>query len=232
MSSTKTVTAIAMLVGLAACGNGTTQAADPDAPVRPTDAPAALSDAERARLVFMREEEKLARDVYDALDGNGQPFVNVQTSEQRHMDELLVLLDRYAVPDPAQAAVGRFTDADLQALHDALVTRGGGGALSALEVGCVIEDLDLRDLDVARAESTHADLDQTYDFLALGSRNHLRAFYGRLTAAGGSYTPQYIDQATFDAIVSSPHEQPSGKVGCPHPGGGCGRHGQPGAFAR
>jgi hypothetical protein len=217
----------AILLSLAAaCGNSA-QGVAVDAPTA-GDA-AALTAAERDRLTFLREEEKLARDVYDALDGNGQPFVNIQASEQRHMDAIKALLDTYGLLDPAATtAVGDFTDQALQALHDDLVARGLAGSQAALIVGCTIEDLDLRDLALADDETGRADLEATYAMLALGSRNHLRAFYGRLTAAGGSYTPQYLDRATFDAIVTSPHEQGAGKL---HPPGhaGAGHDGTCGA---
>jgi|JI10StandDraft_1071094.scaffolds.fasta_scaffold07190_2 hypothetical protein len=226
---TITIPTTVMLAMVMACGNGTSQGVDVDAPAAPSDGPAALSAGERATLAFVREEEKLARDVYDALDGNGQPFVNVQASEQRHMDQILVLLERYGLPDPAATtAIGAFVDPALQGLYTQLVGQGQAGASAAYTVGCTIEDLDLRDLDRAIAESTHADLDDTYALLAMGSRNHLRAFYGRLTAAGGSYAPQYIDQATFDAIVSSPHEKPAGGHRCG--GGACPHQGHPNAL--
>ncbi len=48
-----------------------------------------LSQAEIDGLLFTREEEKLARDVYAALDGYGNPFVNIRGSEQSHMDAVL-----------------------------------------------------------------------------------------------------------------------------------------------
>jgi hypothetical protein len=157
----------------------------------------------------MREEEKLARDVYDALDAYGNPFANIQTSEQRHMDRVLVLLDAYGIPDPAAGnGPGEFTNEDLLALYRSLVAQGSPTQLDALLVGCTIEELDIRDIEVAKSAVTHADITATYDALLLGSRNHLRAFHRRLTNLGGSYTPRYIDQATFDAIVSSPRERP------------------------
>ncbi len=167
----------------------------------------ALSAAETARLVFTREEEKLARDTYAALAASGQEFVNIGASEQRHFDAIGGLLTSYQVADPAAGrAAGSFADPTLQALYDALVAQGQPGRAAALGVGCTVEDLDLRDLDRALAETDHADIAQVYSELARGSRNHLRSFYGQITAAGGAYTPQYIDQATFDAIVTSPHE--------------------------
>ncbi len=168
-----------------------------------------LSQAEIDGLLFTREEEKLARDVYAALDGYGNPFVNIRGSEQSHMDAVLSLLTAHGLPDPAAGkGVGEFTNADLQALYTDLVAQGSPAATNGLIVGCTIEDLDIRDIDLAKMDVTHPDIAGTYDTLLLGSRNHLRAFHGRLTALGGSYAPQYIDQATFDAIVSSPKEKP------------------------
>lgn len=198
MLATKITTSLlAVVATVAGCAT--------DTPESPSGGP--LSAPETADLAWMREEEKLARDVYDALDGYGQPFANVQTSEQRHFDAIGGLLDAYGLPDPAAGnGVGVFTDPDLQALHDALVARGAPTALTAFDVGCAIEELDLRDLDVAAAATTHVDIQTVYGELARGSRNHLRVYYGKLVAAGGTYAPVYIDRATFDAIVTSAQE--------------------------
>lgn len=180
----------------------------PSQPTTPDGPAAALSDDEAATLRFVREEEKLARDVYGALADYGQVFANIQASEQRHFDTMGELIVTYGLEDPAAGtAPGEFTNPDLQALYDELVTRGAPDRLAALGVGCAIEELDIRDLDDAIAATTHADIATAYENLMLGSRNHLRAFYGQLTTSGGSYTPIYIDQVTFDAIVSSPKEQ-------------------------
>ena len=104
--------------------------------------------------------------------------------------------------------VGELANPQLQALHDGLVVKGAIGPREALAVGCEIEELDIRDIAMAKEGVEHADILATYDALTLGSRNHLRAFYGQLVAAGGRYSPKYLGQATFDAIVSSPHEKP------------------------
>ena len=85
-----------------------------------------LSDAEQAALVYMREEEKLAHDVYVTLYGIWQlpTFQNIASSEQTHMDSVKLLLDRYGIADVATAEVGKFTDPVLQALFNTLVERG------------------------------------------------------------------------------------------------------------
>lgn len=206
------ITTSMALVSLLGCtGLDGSSAVSPDAAAPSDGRPASLSDAERARLVFLREEEKLARDVYVALDGYGVPFTNIQRSEQRHFDSIGALLTTYELEDPAAGLpAGAFSDPTLQALYRRLVTEGVESQLAALGIGCSIEELDLHDLDVALAATTHADVEAVYDDLSRGSRNHLRAFHGRLTAAGGSYAPVYLDQATFDAIVGSPQEPGGG----------------------
>lgn len=167
-----------------------------------------LSAAEQDGLAFTREEEKLARDVYDALDARDTTFVKIGQSEQTHMDAIGVLLTRYGVADPAAGkGVGEFTNPALQALYDALVARGTPSLQAALTVGVEIEELDIRDIEKARPAVAHTDVLTTYDNLTRGSRNHLRTFYGQLVAAGGSYTPKYLDPAVFQAIVDSPIER-------------------------
>lgn len=166
-----------------------------------------LSAAEREGLAFSREEEKLARDVYAALEDHDPLFAKIGDSEQTHMDAIETLLDRYDVADPAEStAAGDFTAPDLQALHDAFVARGAASRLDALAVGVEIEELDLHDIEALKADATHQDLLKTYDNLARGSRNHLRSFYGEVVSAGGHYTPRHIDHALFEAIVTSPNE--------------------------
>ena len=98
-----------------------------------------LNDTEVASLLFMREEEKLARDVYNTLYSVwGQPtFQNIASSEQTHMDEVKQLLDRYGLTDPALTP-GQFTDPTLQSLYNQLVAQGSASLADALKVGAAI----------------------------------------------------------------------------------------------
>jgi hypothetical protein len=78
--------------------------------------------------------------------------------------------------------------------------------VEALKVGVQIEELDIRDIVAQNAGIDNVDILLVYDNLLRGSRNHLRSYMKTLTQQGGSYTPQYITQAAFDAIVNSPME--------------------------
>lgn len=174
-----------------------------------TITPAALSSEEASSLVFMREEEKLSRDVYAAMFSlwGGNVFQNIGASEQVHMDAVKLLLTRYALPDPAATTLpGQFGNTMLQGLYDALVANGQVSLVAALQAGAEIEDLDIRDLRAIKATIDNADILLVYENLEKGSRNHLRAFNDNLLRQGASYTPKYITQAEYDAIVNSPKE--------------------------
>jgi len=171
-----------------------------------------LSTEETDALVFMREEEKLARDVYQLLYAQwGQKvFSNIAASEQQHMDAVALLLARYSLPDPAAGtAVGVFQDAHVQVLFNTLMAQGQTALIGALTVGATIEDLDIADLQQRIAATDNADIALVFGELMKGSRNHLRAFISQLTRQGVTYTPQYISQAEFDAIVNSATEKGS-----------------------
>ena len=73
------------------------------APV-PSVMAAPLDNGETHHLVFMREEEKLARDVYLTLSWwyDMPVFPNIARSEQQHMNLVALMLDRYDLPDPAE----------------------------------------------------------------------------------------------------------------------------------
>ena len=168
----------------------------------------ALDQAAVARLAWMREEEKLARDVYQALSKMWDLpiFANIADSEQTHTDAIGDLLDRYGIQDPmADDVPGVFEDPTIQALHDDLVDQGSQSLVDALIVGATIEDMDIVDLQLRRTGI--ATIDDVYASLEKGSRNHLRAFIRTLERQGGEYTPSYLTIAEYEAIISSPGER-------------------------
>jgi hypothetical protein len=136
--------------------------------------------AEEAKaLVHMREEEKLARDVYQTLYSqyNVRIFANIARSEQAHFDAIGVLLGRYAIADPSQStATGVFTDPALAALYAELTQKGAVSLADALGVGTIIEKLDIADLENALAATTKTDIKTVYSNLLSGSLAHLEAF--------------------------------------------------------
>ncbi len=169
-----------------------------------------LTTEEAAGILWMREEEKLARDVYLALYDlwGTRIFSNIASSEEKHMQAMATLIERYGLTDPVgDNPVGVFTDPTLQELYDDLIARGSDSLTAALEVGAFIEELDVNDLR-DRATDT-ADIDLVYANLEKGSRNHLRAFTRNLSNRGVVYEPGVLGIEDFEAIVGGETERGS-----------------------
>lgn len=138
-----------------------------------------LTEVEIAHIVYMREEEKMARDVYLALaDAWDCPiFTNISASEQRHMDAVGRLIARHGLTDlVADDTPGVLTNPDLQALYADFVTLGTVSLSDALNAGRQIEEKDIEDLAAALSEATAADVTRVLENLLRGSSNHLSAF--------------------------------------------------------
>ena len=165
-----------------------------------------LSQQEIDGLLYVREEEKLARDVYLALGQlwGLQNFTNIARSEQSHMDSMLVLLEGYGVKDPVgDAPAGKFSDPELQGLYNQLIAQGSQSLSAALKVGAAIEEIDILDLRKWDGLTSNTSLETVYTALENGSKNHLRAFTGNLVRRGGeTYQPKYLSQADYLAIVN------------------------------
>jgi len=148
---------------------------------------AGLNETEKYWLTYMREEEKLARDVYLFLyaQWGTRIFDNIAASEQKHMNAIKTLLDRYGVPDPAAGkGLGEFSDPGLQNLYNVLTEQGSASLVEALKVGVTIEETDIEDLAEAIASTRPKAIRTVYSNLLRGSLNHLKAFVSRLAVLG------------------------------------------------
>jgi hypothetical protein len=166
-----------------------------------------LTVDETSDLIFIREEEKLARDVYLTLYDIWETpvFATIAASEQQHMDAILGLLNTYKIPDPTVGKlVGEFVNDELQNLYDELVAKGAQSALDALMVGGIIEETDIEDIQSAMETTTVRNIDKVYSNLLNGSYNHLRAFASNITAITGQpYVAQVVSQDVVDAILGN-----------------------------
>ena len=173
--------------------------------------PQELSTVERDALIRIREDEKLARDVYTTLGEkwNLPIFDNIARAEQHHMELTALLVTRYEIKDPVvDDATGAFTDPELGALYATLVSKGQESMENALGVGATIEDLDLADLQRMIDASDNQDFQLIANNLAKGSRNHLRAFTKVIGKKGyDAYTAQYLSQEQIDQIIAAEHER-------------------------
>ena len=166
-----------------------------------------LNEEEISGIIFMREEEKLARDVYLHLaDLWGMNiFANIAGSEDAHMGAVLSLIDMGDLEDPSQGMeYGDFLNQELQTLYNELISRGGESLAEALLVGAAIEEIDILDLQKYLAETDNQSIAEVYQNLLNGSINHLNSFvrtYQRQT--GEEYQPQFLTEDAFQELLSA-----------------------------
>ncbi len=162
-----------------------------------------LTQAEADGLAYMREEEKLAHDVYMALGEKWDLpiFDNISRAETQHGAATLSLLEQYGLSDPAAGRpAGEFGDATLQQLYDSLTARGLQSLEDALRVGAEIEEIDILDLQANIEKTDQTTIRAVYENLLRGSENHLQAFSRTLERQSGEeYRPQHVSQEAYGA---------------------------------
>ncbi len=162
-----------------------------------------LTQEIKESLAYMGNEERLAYDIYMTLyeyhDNNGETikqFQNIASkSEIKHIGIVQDLVRKYNidvaslqdVSNPVATKDVAFEDMPrgsydiqvIQNLYDALYDKGIASKQAALEVGCMVEVVDVDDLDkyIAQAEASNAtDIVEGFNILRQGSYNHYWAF--------------------------------------------------------
>ncbi|MEZ5104658.1 MAG: DUF2202 domain-containing protein [Draconibacterium sp.] len=174
-----------------------------------------LTDEDVAGLMEMREEEKLARDVYSYFYetyGNAI-FSNIATSEEAHTSAVLYLINGYGLTDPTPSEVAQFSAQIFTDLYQQLTTAGSASLIEALKTGAFIEEYDINDLQGLLAVTENEDLLMVYGNLLAGSKNHLRAFSMVLNSLGETYTPQVLTEEEYQQILSESNGKGNGYKG-------------------
>lgn len=195
----------------------------------PIESSIALSEQEKQDLIFLREEEKLAHDVYAALEKKWgtNVFANIQGSESQHTSKVLEILTAYGMADPVGTNVeGVFTNTTLQALYTDLVSKGSTSLADALKVGAYIEEYDIADIELKKKNTTHPTLLMLYSQLMKGSENHLRAFTKNLAQQNITYVPTILSPQRYNEIITAPQSS-EGRGGKGGDKGGKGQKGKP-----
>ncbi len=164
-----------------------------------------LSAEEIQGLLYMREEEKLARDVYlYAYDLWGfQIFDKISQSEQFHTDMVGILIEKYNLTDPYVSTPGVYKNETIQKLYYNLTSRVKQSSTEALVVGANIEELDIVDIQNWINKTDNQDIQYVYNMLINGSENHLRAFVRNLSNIGITYHPVYLSEEEYEKIINS-----------------------------
>ena len=162
-----------------------------------------LTEEEKQSLIYMREEEKLARDVYlKMLDKyNVRVFNNISAAELRHMGFVKDVMDKYSVDDPVKTNdIGVFSNSTLGAEYNRLIEQGNLSLIDALKAGAEIEEMDISDINKELLKVSNKDIIDNYTYLKNGSGNHLRAFMRNITRRGSTYEPKHLSKEEFELI--------------------------------
>ena len=166
-----------------------------------------LTEEEKEAIIYMREEEKLARDVYRELykTTKSRVFENIPVSEKRHMDAFAQLIDRYDLEDPVkdESARGVFTNKEFEKKYKELIAKGKKSDKDAYEVGMMVEDINMFNLIKYGNATDKADLKLAYNTLLEQSKHHMTAFYKNLKRVGGDYKPKYITLEQMKEAIES-----------------------------
>jgi len=216
MKKTNIISSLALIASvsilLAACGSDSDESIAVASP--------ALNADEIAGLLFMREEEELARDLYldiYAAKGNRlKTFKNISDkAESKHAEAMRVLLEKYNIEDPSTGQHDTYKDTHLQNLYNNLLNVAvGSDDLAALRVGALVEETDISDINAHKANvsADHQDIISSYESLLCGSRNHLRAFAGKIEdITGETYQTQVLALDTEVRAILSTDQERCGK---------------------
>jgi len=184
-----------------------------------------ISENEKAGILQMREEEKMARDVYQTLNEkwDQMPFVHISESEINHMAQMKMLIDKYQLKDPVEKngdKRGAFDNQVLKTLYEELTLSGKVGLESAFRAGAKVEEVDIRDLKEAMTKTSNEEIKQTYAYLIRVSENHLRAFARNLKRMNVIYSPIVLSTEEFDKIINAGNVVGPGKGCCQNSGPG------------
>ena len=161
-----------------------------------------LTEEQKYSLAYMWHEEKLAKEIYLELNkiNPAQQLENIATkSEVKHIaivQDLVEAYDinitnladyevNYSAEELNSMPVGKFAVPEIQELYDALYDIGRVSKQASLEVGCMVEVVDIVDLDkfIAATGNNQAIID-AFIVLRAGSYTHYWAFDSGLKNMG------------------------------------------------
>lgn len=171
-----------------------------------------LTSEEKNGIMLMREEEKLAHDVYLHLYEKWELpiFSNISNAETRHFNAIGNLIENFELKDPSLESSGKFQCHELQHLYDSLTLNGSQSLIAALQVGAFIEEVDIEDLQQLIGQTSNENITKVYGNLLRASGNHLRAFTGQLAAREIPYNPVVLNQENYQEIINTPHQPGKG----------------------
>jgi hypothetical protein len=167
-----------------------------------------LNENEIAGLMEMREEEKLAKQVYVFFfeKYNYRIFNNISKSEDAHARAVLYLINGYGLLDPTPENDTEFSNPLFGELYAQLTQNGSASLSEALKAGAFIEEHDIADLRRLIAETENENIKRVYGNLLRASVFHLRAFTNVLKIQGQTYVPSILSPEEYNELLNGDND--------------------------
>jgi hypothetical protein len=167
-----------------------------------------ITDAEINGIISLREEEKVAYDVYMYLyeKYDNLVFKNIAQNEKDHMIKMKELINTYNLNDPlsgTEDSRGVFTNKKMQGLYDEMIMGGNYGVVDAMRASARFEETDIQDLRNNIAISSDPTILAVYQILEASSQDHLRALVKYIKEEGISYKPSVLSKEEYDKIMAT-----------------------------
>lgn len=174
----------------------------------PFDSTADLTADEIEFVYAVREDEKVARDLYTAFfeKYSLKTFSNISRSEANHMRAVEILLEYYEIDFPAAGEYGVFEDSARQAIYDSLLAKGNT-ALEGFRVMAQLEEENIVSYRNVLSDITNPNIKIVIENLGKASENHFKAAIRQITALGGTYAPKLMNQEEYKAMIAKGFEQ-------------------------
>lgn len=163
-----------------------------------------LTEDDQNSLVYLYEEDKLAHDFYVAMEKEWghHAYTNIIKAEAQHMSMIKEEAERLGVDRISILEEGKFVNEDLQSLYDDFLVKGKVSLIEAFKTSAFIEETDINDLELKKAQTDVESLKELYGNLISASENHLTAFVKKIKKEGEEYTPQVLSQERFDEGIT------------------------------
>lgn len=172
------------------------------------EATSPLTADETEFLYAIREDEKIAHDVYaafSALYPAAKTISKIMTAESSHISAAEAVLDYYEIEYPPLSDTGIFEDADRQALYNDLITKGTT-LIKAYGTMALMEEETVYAYKSIQNQLTNSNLSLLLSQLIKASSNHLRATVRQVVKLGGSYSPAYLSDEEYQTIINMAFE--------------------------
>lgn len=169
---------------------------------------ASLSADEIEFLFALREDEKMARDLYTvfAAKYSTAPQIDrIAAAENSHIAYVEAVLDYYEISYPAMTAAGLFEDAKRQAIYNELADKSGT-LLEVYATMAAVEEESVSAYKSVQSEITNENIALVITNMIKASSNHLKAAVCQIIVGGSTYTPLYLSAEEFGTIVNLPYQ--------------------------